>query len=227
MNYLKTNLDSIHSVINKTCQQSRRNIEDVLLLPVTKRQGIEKIQALYNIGLKEFGENRTEELAEKAKSLPRDIHWHMIGHLQSRKVLDAVTYAKTIHSVDSLKLIKKIQTVAASLGKKINIYLQVNISGEESKSGFTKDSVKNAAQTAKDSENIHCIGLMTMAPQGLSKNDLVPIFCGLRTLQNNLQNDFPEISQLSMGMSGDFVTAIEEGSTCVRVGTLLLGEREN
>ena len=224
--FLKENLEKIRETIAANCREAGRLPESVTLLPVTKVQPIEKLQALYELGEKSFGENRVQELSEKAELLSKDIEWHLIGSLQSNKVRQALKYAGWIHSVDSVKLINRIEFIAGEDGKHPKIFLQVNLTGEAQKGGFEPHEVEDAVKLASECKNLDLVGLMTMGKAGASDSETREVFKELKSIQSSLQKSVPELTEISMGMSGDFHLAILEGATYIRVGSLLLGARE-
>ncbi len=221
--FLKENLSAINQQIAKACAASQRISTPVKLLPVTKFQPLEKLQALYDLGLRSFGENRLQELVDKAQKLPKDIEWHLIGTLQSNKVRQAVQFAKYIHSVDSLKLIERIERIAGEEKTKPFIFLQVNMTDEPQKGGLNPEEVDAAVKLALNCQNLKLLGLMTIGKADASDEETKLIFRKLA----NLQKKYPALTELSMGMSADFPLAIPEGATYIRIGSLLLGERGN
>lgn len=224
--FIEKNLNDLKAKIAQESQLCQRELNSVQLLPVTKNHSLNKLEFLYSLGERQFAENRVQELNEKAAQMPADITWHLIGTLQSNKVKAALEFASVIHSVDSLKLLRRIDRIAAELGKKPSILLQVNISEEETKSGFKVDDIAEAVKTAEQLTEIRLIGFMTMAPAQASDKEIFQYFDQLRLIKEQYQSQNPEITQLSMGMSADFPTAIKAGSTCIRVGTAIMGERD-
>lgn len=222
---ISENIEKIQEKMEAACRRSARDVSSVRLMAVTKTHTAEEIFPAYEFGLRCFGENRVMELKEKAPLLPSDVEWHLIGHLQHNKVKPAVRLAAWIHSVDSLDLLEKINREAEIAGTSPKLLLEVNISGEESKFGLRPDEVAAVLQASRGG-CCKVVGLMTMAPLMASDDELHRVFAGLRNLRDSLQEatgmDLPE---LSMGMSGDFEVAIEEGATIVRVGSAIFGER--
>lgn len=199
---------------------------DVELLAVSKTFPASAIQELYEAGVRRFGENRVAELAEKAAVLPADIEWHLIGQLQSNKVRKAVQLASVIHSVDSLPLLERIDRIAGEENRHPVVLLEVNVSGEASKSGCTPEALCSLAETAVKCRNLEFRGLMTMAPAGAQEAELERVFRGLAGLRDGLEERLHcSLPLLSMGMSGDFETAIRCGSTLVRIGSAIFGRR--
>lgn len=206
-------------------EENARIADTVKILAVSKTFPPEAILEAYNSGVRMFGENKVQELAAKAEQLPADIQWHFIGHLQSNKAAKAVQYAQWIHSVDSLKLLNKLDRLAGEMNKKINILLEVN-SGEAAKSGVSSDELDSLAQAAKNAENLIFKGLMTMAPLSDDPEVWRKAFADLRKKRDVLEKSLDMIlPELSMGMSGDFAVAIAEGSTIIRIGSRLFGNR--
>lgn len=219
---LKDTLDSISSA----CAEANRPIEEVKLLAVSKTFPIEDVQTAYDCGQLMFGENKVQELEKKVPNLPKDIEWHLIGHLQSNKVAKAIELSDYIHAVDSIKLIQKIDRLSGELGKKPNFMLEVNISGEDSKYGITVPQLKECAEAAVQCKNAEFVGLMTMAPFDADEKELTHIFSSLRKLRDQLQSELNILlPELSMGMSSDYNIAIKAGATIVRIGTSVFGKR--
>ena len=223
---IEKNLQEIRFRIDAACSLAGRRTSEVTILPVTKKQPLEKLEALYELGERSFGENRVQEMNEKAAVLPKDIKWHLIGPLQSNKVRAALKSACSIHSIDSLKLLDRVNRIAAEENKCPEIFLQVNITGESQKSGFTESELPEAVGKASCYENLRLRGLMTMGAAGADSEETRAVFRRLRELRDSFLADFPKLTELSMGMSGDFELAILEGATYIRVGSLLLGERQ-
>lgn len=222
MNHIPSNLESIKLNIFKAAQ--KRNIiqEDIILVCVTKQIPLDLIKKAIDAGVTVIGENRVEEAKSKKEKLPEDIKIHMIGHLQTRKVRDAVKIFDLIHSVDSLRLVERIQKCAYSIEKIQEILLEVNVSEEESKYGFTPEDLMINIRKISKLVNVKIMGLMTMAPFYDDPELTRPIFSGLKKLKNDIISEGitnVEMKYLSMGMSNDYMVAIEEGSNMVRVGT--------
>lgn len=206
-------------------QDCRRPTDGAQILAVSKTFPNEAILEAYECGVRAFGENKVQELSAKAESLPADIEWHFIGHLQSNKAVKAVQYASWIHSVDSLKLLNKLDRAAGEMQKKVNILLEVN-SGEAAKSGVSYAELPALAEAAKNAENLCWKGLMTMAP--LCDNPAVwrAAFEKLRRTRDELEVMFDvTLPELSMGMSGDYPQAVQAGATIIRIGSALFGYR--
>lgn len=200
------------------------------LIVVSKTQPIEKIQEAYDAGHRVFGENKVQELVPKAEALPKDIQWHLIGHLQSNKVKYIASFVHLIHSVDSFKLLEEIHKQAVKSGRIINCLLQVHIAEEETKFGFSPDEVMSLMNdpSLQKLDHIKIIGLMGMATFTEDQQQVRKEFQGLKKLFDAIKNtpsSRVEMKELSMGMSGDYKIAMEEGSTMIRIGTAIFGER--
>jgi len=228
MSYLSDNLNEIHARIDSACERSGRQKSDVLLIAVSKTKPVSLLEEAYQNGIRDFGENRVQEMSQKAELMPDDIRWHMIGHLQKNKVKPAVKYAYMIHSVDSLALAKEISDEAVKQAKTIPILLEVNVAGEESKFGYSASEVLTDISLIASLPNIKIKGLMTIAPFTDIPESNRCYFQQLKELSVDIRNkniDNVDMDILSMGMSGDFEIAIEEGAGMVRVGTSIFGER--
>lgn len=213
------------------CERSGRSPSDVALVAVSKTMPPERVREAYHAGQRLFGENRVQEAVEKMEALQSDIGpdltWHLIGHLQSNKVKPAVQHFALIESVDSVRLAKRLDRQAEAEGRRLPILLEVNVAGEDTKSGFAVDEPQNEIPELLRLDHIDLRGLMTVAPLVSDPEAVRPVFRRLRQLREQLSVRFElaGFTQLSMGMSGDFEVAIEEGATIVRVGRALFGER--
>lgn len=196
----------------------------VSLVAVSKKKPVEEIQELYDLGQRDFGENYVQELVDKAALLPGDIRWHFIGHLQSNKVRQIVPFVQLIHSVDSLKLAEEINKQAKKIDKYIDILLQVHIAEEETKFGLNEVELKEVLEALPKLTNLRYRGLMGMASFSSDQDQVRKEFNHLYTLFKKNGPDKEGI--LSMGMSGDYELAIAEGSSMVRIGSLIFGERK-
>ena len=210
------------------CERSGRNPEEVTLIAVSKTKPVEMLQEVYNEGIRDFGENYVQELADKIEIMPKDIRWHMIGHLQRNKVKYLVGKVACIHSVDSLRLAEVINERSIKLGVVTKIMAEVNIAGEESKFGFTRDEVFDFAEKVSTMEGVKLVGLMTSAPYVNDPEENRQYFREMKSLsvdinEKNINNI--NITELSMGMTNDYIVAVEEGATHVRVGTAIFGAR--
>ena len=226
------NVAVVHERIARAVKRAGRRTEDIALMAVSKTNSPENIRAAYDAGLRLFGENRVQEFAGKAEAL-RDLHdaeWHMIGHLQTNKAARTAELFHAVDSVDSLKLAEKLDAAARNLGRKLNVLVEINVGGETAKSGVAPDSqdLEELLSAAPRLEALRFRGLMTVPPFADDPERARPYFRKLRELRDTIAaRNLSAVSmdQLSMGMSHDFETAIEEGSTCVRVGTAIFGER--
>lgn len=201
---------------------------DALLLAVSKTHGIDKIKQAYDYGLRDFGENKVQELLKKKEQLDDDINWHLIGHLQSNKVNKIVGEVKLIHSVDSLKILRKINNRARKLAIVQNCLIQVNVSKEESKSGLYEEDLEKFFKEAKNFDNVRIEGLMTMAPHTDDDKLIRECFKNLRKIFDKLSKisyNNTKMKYLSMGMTNDYKIALEEGSNIIRVGSKIFGKR--
>lgn len=225
---LKDALIEVENSILDACERSGRNPEEVTLIAVSKTKPVEMLQEVYNEGIRDFGENYVQELADKIEIMPKDIRWHMIGHLQRNKVKYLVGKVACIHSVDSLRLAEVINERSIKLGVVTEIMAEVNIAGEESKFGFTRDEVFDFAEKVSTMEGVKLVGLMTSAPYVNDPEENRQYFRGMKSLsvdinEKNINNI--NITELSMGMTNDYIVAVEEGATHVRVGTAIFGAR--
>lgn len=230
------NIAVVRSRIAAAARRAGRRPEAIALMAVSKTVPPQAIREAYEAGLRLFGESRVQELARKAEALRDlpDAEWHMIGHLQANKSRKAAELFATVDSIDSLRLAQRLNASASQLGKKVAVLLEINVGGEAAKSGMARQSPELDAilRAAPAFENLEVRGLMTVPPFTDDSNGARPYFRELRELQSELQRKIAalglpgvEMKQLSMGMSHDFEVAIEEGSTCVRVGTAIFGER--
>jgi hypothetical protein len=198
---------------------------NVTLVAVSKTKPISLIQEAYETGQRDFGENKVQELVEKQEVLPDDIRWHMIGHLQRNKVKYIAPFVHLIHGVDSLRLLKEINKQGAKINRCVPVLLQVHISQEDTKFGFDSNELKEAINECKVLEWIKPCGLMGMATFTSNSDQIRREFQGLKVLFDQYQSNFGENPTLSMGMSGDYKVAIDQGSTMIRIGSSLFGSR--
>ncbi|MDO4452932.1 MAG: YggS family pyridoxal phosphate-dependent enzyme [Eubacteriales bacterium] len=225
---IKENLKEVKEKIQKACLRSGRDPKEVTLIAVSKTKPVSMIEEVYTEGIRDFGENKPQELREKYDLMPQDISWHMIGHLQRNKIKYVVDRACMIHSIDSVRLAQAVEEEAAKREKVIPILLEINIAREESKFGFLEEEVYDAIETISKLPHLKIEGLMTIAPFVENAEENRIHFKNLRKLsvdikQKNIDN--VNMCNLSMGMTGDYEIAIEEGATFVRVGTGIFGER--
>ena len=219
---INARLSAVTKRIQDACQRAGRNPAEVQLVAVTKTLPAETIQAAIQAGLNVFGENYIQEARTKIKEIDSSVSWHFIGHLQSNKAKYAVELFDLIHSVDSLKLARELDKRAGMIGRRIPILIQVNVSEEESKSGVNKASAAKLVEEVSKLPNLDVRGLMTMPPFFDQPERARPYFALLREIKESIG---PPLTELSMGMSGDFEVAIEEGATIIRVGTAIFGPR--
>lgn len=240
---IKENYAAVHARIAEAAGRAGRDPDDITLVAVTKTWPAELVVAAYQVGMRHFGENRAEELAEKrplvdaALEHPDDIVWHQIGTLQSRKTGFVADHADVFDALDRLKIARRLSRQLEENGRTLPTFLEVNLSGEESKSGLPayrwEEDATQRANLRKVIESIHQLpgielqGLMTMAPWHVAEGVIRRVFRQTRLLSEWLQEQFPQVTltQLSMGMTDDFELAIEEGATHIRVGRALFGER--
>jgi pyridoxal phosphate enzyme (YggS family) len=221
------NLAHLHEQITEACRRANRATSDVALMAVSKVHPVEAILEAYAAGQRLFGENRVQEFQEKSPHLKEltEAEFHLIGPLQSNKTAKAAELFDAIDAVDSLKIAQRLNTTATALGKKLPVLIEVKLSHEESKHGLSAEKLPSLLAAMNDLESIETVGLMTVPPWSEDAEPARPYFRELRRLRDASLARFPQVTQLSMGMSNDFTVAIEEGSTCVRVGTALFGRR--
>lgn len=222
------NLKTIRERVDAACERAGRRPEEVTLIAVSKTKPLSMLQEAYGAGARDFGENKVQEILEKYPEMPEDARFHMIGHLQTNKVKQVVGKTVLIHSVDSLHLAEKIEQEAAKRDLTADILLEVNVAREESKYGFMLEEVEDAVMAIKDFPHVHIKGLMTIAPFVDNPEENRGIFKKLFEFavdigRKNIDN--VTMGVLSMGMTGDYEVAVEEGATMVRVGTGIFGIR--
>lgn len=225
---IKDNLTNVQSKIEASCKKAQRNKDDVTLVAVSKTKPNEMIEEAYALGIRDFGENYVQELTEKYDTLPKDIRWHMIGHLQTNKIKYIIDKVYMIHSVDTVHLAEAINKEAIKRNIRVKILLEVNVAQEETKFGFTSSNLTEEYKKIKDLEGIEICGLMTSAPYVENPEDNRQYFVELRSLMVDLKDKGlynKDKYWLSMGMTGDYETAVEEGADFVRVGTGIFGAR--
>ena len=225
---IKENLNAVKRTIESCCKRTGRRHSEVTLIAVSKTKPIADLQEAYEAGVRDFGENKVQELLGKIPQLPSDIRWHMIGHLQRNKVKYLVGKVFLIHSVDSLRLAQEIQREAEKKQTEVNILVEVNVAGEESKFGSRREETLQLVKEIALLPLVHIQGLMTVAPYVENPEENRGIFANLQQLavdigRENIDN--VNMNVLSMGMTGDYPVAVEEGATCVRVGTGIFGNR--
>lgn len=228
MSELLDNIKDVEKNIDSSVNKSNRNREDVTLIAVSKTKAAEMIQELYDAGYRDFGENYVQELSEKMNSLPDDIRWHMIGHLQTNKIKYIIDKVYMIHSVDSLHLAQAIGKEAHKRNITAKILLEVNVAEEDTKFGFTCENLEENFKEIKKIEGIEVLGLMTSAPYVENAEENRQYFVQLRALMVDLQDKGlynKDKFLLSMGMTNDYNVAVEEGADFVRIGTAIFGAR--
>ncbi|SEQ57016.1 hypothetical protein SAMN02910369_02045 [Lachnospiraceae bacterium NE2001] len=227
---IQDNYREVRKKINETCEKVGRKPEEVTLIAVSKTKPLSDIEKLIDIDVIEFGENKPQELRDKFDEISTPVRFHQIGHLQTNKVKYIINKTVLIHSVDSIKLASVIEKEAAKRNIFINVLIEVNYAGEDSKFGVSKDEVLPLVKEIADRfRHIRIRGLMTIAPFVENPEDNRPIFKGMKELLLDIKSqniDNVDMSILSMGMTNDYLVAVEEGATMVRVGTAIFGERQ-
>jgi pyridoxal phosphate enzyme (YggS family) len=217
---------AVRERVEAACRRSSREMDSVRLLPVAKTYGPEAVREAALAGFRCIGENRVQEARQKIPLCPGSLEWHLIGHLQSNKVRDAVHYFSLIHSVDSERLLILIDGAAREEGRTLPVFLEVNMAGEASKNGLSPSEVGSVLEVSQKLFNVRVMGLMTVPPMVREPEEARPWFRALRELRDRMQFQTGlELPELSMGMSGDFEVAVEEGATWIRLGSILFGPR--
>ena len=225
---LKDNFETVKKNVAAACKRAGRDRSEVTLIAVSKTKPVEMLREVYDAGARDFGENKVQEICEKYDQLPSDIKWHMIGHLQRNKVKQVIDKAALIHSVDSYRLAQEISVQAQKKGLTIPILVEVNIAGEESKFGISAEDTIQLVEEISVLPNLKIQGLMTIAPYVVDAEENRLYFRQIKQLSVDIKNkniDNVSMDILSMGMTGDYEVAIEEGATMVRVGTGIFGAR--
>lgn len=220
---IKANLEEINEKINRACKKVGRNSDEITIIGVTKYVTIERTEQLLKTGIKDVGENRTEEMLNKYEVIGDKANWHFIGTLQSRKVREVVNKVAAIHSLERLSVARQIDSRSK---RPIDCFVQVNVSGEQSKHGLEPEEVIPFIEELKQYEKVKVVGLMTMAPHIEDKDKIRTVFRNLANLRDEImekQYEHAPCKFLSMGMSNDFDIAIEEGATHIRIGSKLVG----
>jgi hypothetical protein len=226
---IKENIEKIREIIYRSAEKVGRNPDEIIILAASKTQSVERIKEAYNAGIRYFGENRVQEGIKKIQQLSdiKDIHWHLIGGLQTNKAKYAVKYFELIHSLDRASLAEELNKRAKKENKVQDVLIEVNIGEEESKYGVKPDNLNKLFEYSLGKENIRVLGLMCIPPYFENKEKSRPYFARLREMKEKLEKDFGlNLPHLSMGMSHDFDIAVEEGATIVRIGTAIFGERK-
>lgn len=225
---IKENLAAVEQNMKAACERAGRSREEVTLIAVSKTKPVSMLKEVYDTGIRTFGENKVQEMCQKMDELPEDIRWHMIGHLQRNKVKYIVGRVALIHSVDTYRLAEEINIQAKKKNITVPILVEVNIAGEESKFGTSAEDAMLLVEEIARLENVRIEGLMTIAPNVSDAEDNRLYFRKIKQLSVDITNkNIHNVSMkiLSMGMTGDYMVAIEEGATMVRVGTGIFGER--
>ena len=230
---LRDRIRNVRERIDRACERSGRDAGSVTLIAVSKTFPMSSVEEAYQAGIRHFGENRVQELTAKSKSLPGirengDVHWHMIGHAQRNKAKDVISHADMLHSLDSLRLANELNRRAEMADVVLPCMVQVNVSGETSKFGLQPEDVKAFIEEVISFEHIDVTGLMTLAAPVQDPEEVRPQFQLLRTIRDEIRGSDKRLNgfnHLSMGMSGDFEVAVEEGATHIRVGSLIFGSR--
>ena len=226
MSQISDNLINIHSRMQDAAQRVGRQVLDVRLVAVSKTYPPAVIQEAWNAGQHVFGENRVQDALPKIEELPAEAEWHFIGHLQSNKIRKALPAFTLIHGVDNREIAIQINRIAGEMGLTANVLLEINVSGEATKFGFSPADLRENLEGLLCLPNIRINGLMTMAPYSEDPETARPVFSKLRILRDELAAQSGKaLPELSMGMSGDFEVAIQEGATIVRIGSSIFGHR--
>ena len=225
---VRENMEDVKERIRVACGRAGRPQSDVTLIAVSKTKPLEFVREAYEAGARDFGENKVQDLLDRIDALPSDIRWHMIGHLQRNKVKYIIGKVAMIHSVDSLRLAEEISRESVKHQVDTDILIEVNVAGEESKFGVSVEEAPRLAEEISRMPAVHVRGLMTIAPFVENAEENRQYFRKLKQLSVDIEKkniDNVNMTALSMGMTGDYSVAIEEGATCVRVGTGIFGER--
>ena len=225
---IKDNVAEVEANIQKACERAGRSRDEVTLIAVSKTKPVSDIYEVMETGIKDYGENKVQELCDKIETISEPLNWHMIGHLQRNKVKYIVDKVRMIHSVDSLRLAQQISSEAVKKGVDVDILIEVNVAEEASKFGLSTEAVIQLAEDISKLPAVHIRGLMTVAPFTENPEDNRPYIRNLRQLAVDIARkniDNVTMNELSMGMTGDYEVAIEEGATMVRVGTGIFGTR--
>ncbi len=229
MGYVSDNYKEVEARVAAACARAGRARESVTLIAVSKTKPVEDIRELIEVGVVDFGENKVQEMCSKMEAIPEELHWHLIGHLQRNKVKFIAGSTHLIHSVDSMRLAQEIQKEAAKVGRVCPVLIEVNIGNEESKDGVPYEEAEALVRQVSTLANVKICGLMCIAPFTDEPESNRGYFKQMRALRDRIAEEaLPgvEMRELSMGMTGDFEVAIEEGATMVRVGTAIFGHRD-
>jgi pyridoxal phosphate enzyme (YggS family) len=223
---IEENVEQVRSLMAAAAQKAGRSIDEVQLIAISKTHPAESVRAAHAAGLSTFGESRVQEARAKIPDLPSSLHWHFVGHMQKNKIRHALPLFELFHSVDSLALASDINRIADEEGMHPRVLLEVNVSGEGSKFGFSPERLRTDMESLLALSRLTIEGLMTIPPLAPEAEGSRKFFAQLRDLRSQLETEFKmSLTELSMGMTNDFEVAIEEGATMVRVGTAIFGER--
>lgn len=223
---INENLQQLQQRIANACLKVNREVKEIRLIPVTKTKSVEMIQMAIALGVSHVGENKVQELIGKAEQLQGEkLEWILIGHLQSNKVKKIIQYIQEFHALDSIKLAEKLNKELQYIDKKLDVFIQVNTSNESSKYGIQPERLAGFLNEMQQFEQLNVVGLMTLALHTEDELQIRQCFRLLKKLLDKSRINYPKISRLSMGMSGDFEIAIEEGATDIRVGQAIFGQR--
>jgi pyridoxal phosphate enzyme (YggS family) len=226
MSSIAENLDLVREQLAQAAAKSGRSANDVELVAISKTHDAEKVREAIEAGQTLFGESRVQEARVKIPELPSNLRWHFVGHLQKNKIRQALPLFEMIHSIDSIALAKDTNRIAEEDGLHPRVLLEVNVAGEGSKFGFHPDKLRSEIESLLALSRLSILGLMTIPPIAEEAKASRKYFVQLRELRDSLQTEFHvDLAQLSMGMTQDYVVAVEEGATLVRVGTAIFGER--
>ncbi len=226
MENVAENLERVREQIAEAAKRADRALDEIELVAISKTHEAEKVRLAFDAGQQLFGESRVQEARAKIPLLPSSVRWHFVGRLQRNKVRHALPLFELFHSVDSLDLARDMNRIAEEEGSRPRILLEVNVAGEGSKIGFAPEALRQQMEGLLEFPRLTIEGLMTIPPLGPEAEASRRYFAALRELRDQLATDFQiELPQLSMGMTGDFMVAIEEGATLVRVGTAIFGKR--
>ncbi|MFA5015106.1 MAG: YggS family pyridoxal phosphate-dependent enzyme [Actinomycetota bacterium] len=220
---LRRNINNLKKEIDTVCKKIGRDSRDIKIIAAAKYASAGQVKSVYDLGIRNFGENRADQLEEKYNAVKGDLLRHFIGHLQSRKIKVVVPLVEFIHSIDNISTLNKVNDEAKKLNKVQRLLAEVNISGEQSKYGMKPEDLHDFIEKSFNFKNINLEGLMTVAPLTENFGYIREIFSRLRILRDKSNNDFKNIRlrELSMGMSNDYRVAIEEGATMIRIGSII------
>ena len=228
MHDISSRLQSVREQVAAAARNAGRDPDDVELVAVSKAHGPPAVREAFDAGQRVFGESRAQEMIAKVPGLPSATRWHFIGHLQKNKIRKILPLVELIHAVDSVELAMEIDRIGGELGLFPRVLLEVNVAGEQTKFGFTPAAVRQQIERLLVLPRVQIEGLMTIAPIAERAEDARPIFAELRALRDSINREASSLlTTLSMGMSGDFVVAVQEGATLVRVGSAIFGPRSN